>query len=201
MSSLQRKIEIHTQRIAALTATLLRSRYGLWALGIISFVESSLVIPIITDPFLVIYLLANRRALWAAIIVTTLASVLGGFVAYVLAASFFEFISAHYLFGSHGDTFHHIAQGFQNNTFVLTLFGAITPIPYTIVALVIGFVEGSILLFILASIIGRGGRYTLVGTLTARFGEQALLLAQKRIATVTVVCVLLAALYVALRLL
>ena len=191
----------HGERVAKTTGDLLRSPYGLWGLGLISFVESALVLPIITDPFLVVYILANRRRTVWAIIVTTLTSVAGGVAAYIMAVAFFEFISAHYLAGAAGEQFYRVAHEFQDNTFILTIYGSFTPIPYTIIALVVGFVKGNLLVFILTSIVGRGVRYVLVGYLTARFGERALSLARRKIHLITLGVIVATVLYLLYRVL
>lgn len=195
MNGHQTKLEKHVTHAAALAGNLFRSRYGLWVLGLISFAESALVIPLITDPFLVAHILANNGRVWRAVILTTITSVLGGIVAYVLAAAFFEFVAAHYLIGENGTAFAAIANQFQQNTFTLTLIGAVTPLPYTIVALFVGFVEGSLGLFILASVLGRGSRYIFVGWLTKRYGTQALVLAKRRMHVVTIILVIGALIY------
>ena len=188
-------VEKHVEQAATKAGGLLRSRYGLWALAGISFVESALVVPIITDPFLVVYILANKKAVWKSIVVTTVSSVLGGIFAYVLALSFYEFIASQYLVGTTGEQFYSMFTQFQGSIFILTLLGALTPVPYTIVALGAGFVEGSFIAFVAASFIGRGLRYFIVGLLTHRFGEQALVLARKRILLATFLCILVVAVY------
>lgn len=195
MSGYKATLETHVTHAAKLAGNLFRSRYGLWVLGLISFAESALVIPLITDPFLVAHILANHGRVWRAVVVATVTSVLGGIVAYTLAAAFFEFVAAHYLIGENSATFIAVADQFQQNTFALTLIGAVTPLPYTIVALFVGFVEGSLWFFILASVMGRGGRYILVGLLTKRYGEHALLLVKKRMHIVTLVLVVVSLLY------
>ena len=70
--------------------------------------------------------------------------------------------------------FYDIAERFRAETFVLTIIGAITPIPYTFMALAAGFVHGNLWLFILGTLVGRGARYGLVGFLTYRYGRQAI---------------------------
>ena len=193
---LHKRIEMCIEAAAKRTGNALRSSYSLWGLAALSFIESALVIPIITDPFLVAYILANRTRAFVAVLVTTVTSVIGGIVAYVLAVAFYEFIAAYYLVGQNADVFFSIIHAFKDNTFVLTLVGALTPIPYTIVALVIGFSKGSLVLFILASMIGRGARYAVIGFFTYRFGEDALRFAQKRILLVVGTCALLFLAYV-----
>lgn len=194
----QTAIEKHVEAAAKSAGDLLRSRYGLWALASISFVESALIVPIITDPFLVVYILAKKKTVIRTIFVTTISSVLGGIFAYVLAMSFYEFIAEQYLVGTAGEQFYTMLTQFQGSIFILTLLGALTPVPYTIVALGAGFAEGSFWAFVAASLIGRGVRYTIVGGLTYRFGEKALTIARKRIMFATIVCIAVAAVYLAL---
>lgn len=179
------RFEANIERAARRTGGVLQSRYGLWGLAVISFTEAALVIPLITDPFLVVYMLANRTMPMRAVFVTACASVLGGIAAYAMAYAFFDLIAAQFLTGVAGEEFQQVAGGFQNNTFVLTFIGAFTPIPYTIIALAVGFVKGSFLAFVLASIVGRGGRYAIVGYFVHRFGPGALEFARPRIAVIT----------------
>ena len=191
------RIETHIERAALHTGGVMQSPYGLWGIALISFVESALVLPIITDPFLVVYILANRTKTVQGIVVTTTASVVGGVVAYVMAVAFFEFIASYYLTGSNETLFYEIASDFRDNTLILTLLGALTPIPYTLVALVVGFVKGSLLVFIVGSVLGRGFRYAVVGYFTYRFGEGALRFARQRIALFTGVGIIVVAIYIA----
>jgi len=63
------------------------------------------------------------------------------------------------------------------------------PIPYTLVAMGAGFVKGEFLWFLLASVLGRGGRYAIVGAITYMFGEKALMIVRRRVMLITLVCV------------
>ncbi|NCO62084.1 DedA family protein, partial [Candidatus Kaiserbacteria bacterium] len=63
---------------------LLQTKYSLFGIAVISFFESALVVPIITDPFMVAYILANRSKTTLVIIVTIFSSLLGGVVAYFM---------------------------------------------------------------------------------------------------------------------
>jgi membrane protein YqaA with SNARE-associated domain len=165
----------HTLQEVALSRgeTLLRSRYGLYGLGLISYAESVLPIPILTDPFLVIYILANRKKTILAVAVSVFTSVLGGvtayYIGYLFSDTFLPLLS--------GDTlaqFNILAARVQNETFILTLLGALTPVPYTGVAVAAGFVHGNLMAFITASLVARVLRYGLVGYLTYYFGAQCM---------------------------
>jgi len=150
----------------------LKTKWGLWGLAFISFWESALPIPILTDPFLVVYILANQRKTLLAVFVTTLSSVVGGVIAYTAAYFVREPILS--LFSPEFIVqFNDIASRLQGEMFAFSLLGAITPVPYTTVALAAGFISGNIWLFIAASVLGRFARYAVVGYMTARVGEYA----------------------------
>jgi membrane protein YqaA with SNARE-associated domain len=147
----------------------LKTKWGLWGLGFISFWESALPIPILTDPFLVIYILANQRKALMSVLVTTLTSVGGGLAAYFAARAVKEPILS--LFNEEFVAqFNEIAIKMQAETFAISILGAVTPVPYTTVALAAGFVEGNVWLFILASVIGRGARYAVVAYVAYKVG-------------------------------
>lgn len=178
-------LETQVEEAAVQAGGLLRSRFGLWVLAGISFVESALLVPIITDPFLVAYILANRSSAYKGVIVTLVSSVAGGIFAYAIAFLFYEYIAANYLQGSVGEQFNTIVAAFNDGVFWVTLAGAITPIPYTLVALGAGFLKANIFLFLLASLLGRGARYLFVGYLTHRFGGRALAIARRNLILVS----------------
>lgn len=188
--------EVQAEDAAKKASGLLRSRYGLWALGAISFAESALVVPIVTDPFMVAYILANRTKVVSGVFVTVVASILGGVFAYAVAFWFFEFLSAQYLHGQFGQQFREIAAEFQRGTFIMAIIGAVTPVPYTTVALAAGFVKGNIFAFILGSILGRGVRFGVVGWLTHKYGHRALEIARRELFVATLVCAAVVAVYV-----
>lgn len=189
------QLEAKVEDVAVKAGGILRSRYGLWALGAISFVESALVVPIVTDPFLVAYILADKKSTLRGVAVTLVASVIGGVFAYAIALLFFEFLAAKYLVGPIGEQFYSIADEFNEGTLVITLLGAVTPIPYTIVAMAAGFVRADLIVFIIGSIIGRAFRYGLVGWLTYKYGERALAIARRQLFFISIACIVAAAVY------
>lgn len=187
--------ETQVEDAAQKAGGLLRSRYGLWTLGFISFVESALPAPLVTDPFLVAYVLVKRAAVWRGLIVTLLTSVLGGLFAYAAAFWFYDTLAAPYLQGAAAEQFFSIAERFQEGTFLMTILGAVTPIPYTFVALAAGFVKADVLAFIAASLLGRGFRYGVLAWLSYRYGQQALALARRQLLLVSVLLFAVAIIY------
>jgi len=175
---------------------LLQSRAGLWVIGTISFVESALVVPIITDPFMVVYILANRTKAFWAVIITTATSVAGGVASYFMAFFFSDLVLS-YFSPTTLEYFVTLAEEAQAETFAITLLGAITPIPYTLVGLAVGFVKGNIILFIIASVVGRGLRYAVVGYLTYRFGTHAMEHIRRHLKWITVITLVVVSGYLA----
>lgn len=189
------RFEYHVREASRQAGGLLRSRYGLWFLGMVSFVESVLPAPIITDPFLIAYLLANRARVVAGVVVTLVTSLLGGLLAYVAAAYFIELLFA-FLTPAMEAEFHTVVDRFRDDTFTLAVIGAVTPIPYTLVAMAAGAINGNLALFLLGSLIGRGFRYILIAILTQRFGDRALALAERHLTFATVLIGLLVLAYI-----
>lgn len=188
-------VDKQVEEAAAKAGTLLRSKFGIWSLAGVSFVESALIVPLVTDPFLAAYVLADRQKVWRGVIVTTLASLLGGIFAFFFAWGFFEVIERNFPNSFIIDIVHS-GDEVRRGTFTATLIGAFTPLPYTLVAYGTGLIKANVLAFITATIIGRGARYMIVGWLTYRYGEQALDIARRRIRLASAVGIALVVLYV-----
>ncbi len=193
------KIQVHVGGAARQAGGFLRSKYGLWALAGISFLESALIIPIITDPFLVAYILSDREKAVRGVVVTTISSVAGGVAAYFMAVGFFEFLTTRFFNEELLSQFNATSQQMNEGTFIMTLIGAVTPVPYTLVGLAAGFVGASLTVFIIASILGRGFRYVLVGWVTYHFGDKALKIAQQRIKQASIAVAALVVVYIYLK--
>jgi membrane protein YqaA with SNARE-associated domain len=193
-------IEAPFERTVAMTKLrrLVRSRYGTGILALISATESLLPLPILTDPFLVTAVLVDRLRVWRLVLVTTLSSVVGGLLAYMMVVYFKDALLAS-LSPEIATTLNTLLVEDQG-TFLLTLVGAITPIPYTVVAWAVALSGGHPLVFVVGSLIGRSFRYGVVGWCTYRFGPAALRYAQRSILTTSIVILLLFALYVWLKL-
>lgn len=179
--------------------TIMGSKSGLWLVGIVSFIESMLPIPIITDPFMVACILANRSRAGLVVFITLVTSVAGGVAAFLMARYFFIWLEAMMTSGML-EQFQMLIAMDSSNTLLVTLVGAMTPIPYTITAWVVAVGEGGLLLFIVASIFGRGFRYGVVGLCTYWFGPRALTYARRSLGLTTVVVVALVVAYVTIKL-
>jgi membrane protein YqaA with SNARE-associated domain len=184
--------------VASAGGRMFRSRAGGWVLGGISFLESALPVPILTDPFLVAYILANPHRVVSAVLITTLTSVAGGVAAVVTAQYFFTLLMS-LMAPEQQLELHSLTLQAADSTLIVTLFGAITPVPYTLTAWAIGIVEGSMMVFILASLFGRGLRYAVVGYAAHRFGAYALARSRLYLVVATVSLVVVTIAYVLLK--
>ena len=84
----------------------------------------------------------------------------------------------------------------EGGTFMLTLVGAMTPVPYTIVAWVVAVIKGGLPAFVAASAIGRGARYIIVGYCTYHFGQLAIDYARRYVGLTSILVFILAGLYI-----
>jgi membrane protein YqaA with SNARE-associated domain len=191
LSKFNQNIEAVTKKASGL----IDSRFGLWFLGLLSFVESALLIPIITDPFMAAYIMVHKTRVMAAVLVTTVTSVFGGFIAYITAAFMIDLV-LNSLSPETTLAFYELIENYRNDTFILAFLGAVTPIPFTMTALVAGTIKGNLVLFLMGALVGRLLRYGIVGYLTYRFGEQTLSLARKNIGLTSIVTIILVAAYI-----
>lgn len=170
------------------------SRSGQWLIAVISLLESATPLPVMTDPFMIAAILINRATYLRTILVTTASSVLGGVLAYVMAVFFLE-VALDWLSPDVAFTIASLSAENQGNIFMLTLIGAFTPVPYTLTAWTVGALNGSLITFIVASFVGRGARYLLVGWLTYRFGPAAVKIARRYIGVTSLILIILAGLF------
>ncbi len=129
-----------------------------------------------------------------AVVVTIITSVLGGLAAF-LAAYFFQALVFSFMAPDMAAQFHDLTSRFQDQTLALTVIGAVTPVPYTLVAIVAGFMKGNALVFVLASLVGRGIRYGVAGYVIYLFGPQAVAQVRKNLFIVSILTVLATAVY------
>lgn len=165
-------------------------------LFLISFAESNFFL-IPPDPLLAGILLAGstRWAYYATL--TSVASILGAVVGYVVAAFFFDVAGAPVIaFYGLEQEFQVVQSYFDQNTFGVMLFAAFTPIPFKVFVLTAGFLRVDFLLFLLASALGRSARYFLIAFMVHRFGERAISIAKRYSRSVTIAAFVIFAIYI-----
>ena len=167
------------EKVSEVGSKWLRSKYATWFLAFISFIESMFA-PILIDPFLIALIMAKRELWKWYVSVSVVSSVLGGLAGYVLGALFFDVIGTTLLdtFGFQ-DEFASITSSVDANGFVFVLIGAVTPVPYKLVALASGLLQLDLVTFIVASLVGRLFRLGLVGYAAYAVGPKALPIMQR----------------------
>ena len=140
-------------------------RYAVRYLAVISFIESSLF-PIPPDFMLAPMSLAKPKSAIYYAAVASVASVCGGLLGYALGYLVFKPIIEPILYALHYDQFYLLAFArFQEWGFWAILIAGFTPIPYKFFTISAGVLQYPIILFIIASILGRSFRFFLVAFL------------------------------------
>ncbi|KAA5604180.1 DedA family protein [Roseospira marina] len=160
---------------------LAESRHALWALALISFIESS-VFPIPPDLLLIPMVLARRERAWLIAGVCTLASVVGGFAGYAIGYFLFEAIGQPVLaFYGYLDRFADF-QGMYNEWGAWIVAGAgVTPFPYKVITIASGVTQLDPWVFGLASVVSRGLRFFIVAALLWKWGPPMRVFIERRL--------------------
>ncbi|AVT78728.1 MULTISPECIES: YqaA family protein [Rhodopseudomonas] len=144
--------------------------YALWILGLVSFAESSFF-PVPPDVMLIPMSLARPQRAWFYAALCTVTSVAGGVVGYAIGALLYDSVG-HWLIQlyGYGDKVEAFRAGYAEWGAWIILLKGLTPIPYKLVTITSGFAGYDVWLFILFSIIARGGRFFIVAVVLNRYG-------------------------------
>ena len=145
--------------------------YALWIMAAVAFAESSFF-PVPPDVMLIPMALARPARAWLYALVCTAASVLGGILGYAIGALLYDSLGQWLinLYGL-GDKVEAFRAGYAQYGAWIILLKGLTPIPYKLVTITSGFANFNIWLFIVLSVIARGGRFFVVAILLNRYGE------------------------------
>jgi membrane protein YqaA with SNARE-associated domain len=145
--------------------------YALWILAAVAFAESSFF-PVPPDIMLLPMAVAQPKRAWLFASVCTAASVLGGVLGYAIGALLYDSVGQWliHLYGL-GDKVETFRASYAEWGALIILAKGLTPIPYKLVTITSGFAGYNIWLFILFSIITRGGRFFIAAVLLNRYGE------------------------------
>ena len=144
------------------------SDWAALALGIAAFSES-IFFPVPPDPLLLaISIPQPHMAMWLALLVTA-ASVAGAVVGHFIGRKFGRPLLDRMFSRSKVER---VERMFQKYGVWAVLIAAVTPIPYKVFAIAAGVLDMDRRTFILASLVGRGARFLLLGALVMAFGEE-----------------------------
>ena len=144
-------------------------------LAIVSFVESSFF-PIPPDVMIIPMVISKKNDFIKIFLITTIFSVLGGMLGYLIGAFFFEF-GAHIMsFYGYEDKLSKIKENLVNSDGFYAWLGVLflagfTPLPYKVFTIASGLIGFNFLIFVLISLISRGLRFFIVSYLSYKFGD------------------------------
>jgi membrane protein YqaA with SNARE-associated domain len=145
--------------------------YALWILAAVAFAESSFF-PIPPDIMLLPMSLARPARAWLFAAVCTVASVAGGVLGYAIGALLYDSVGQWLINLYHlGDKVEAFRASYAEWGSLIILLKGLTPIPYKLVTITSGFAGYNIWLFILCSIVARGGRFFIVAVVLNRYGD------------------------------
>jgi membrane protein YqaA with SNARE-associated domain len=155
-----------------------------WLAGI-SFAESSFF-PIPIDLMMIPMILARPSKAFRLATITLIASVIGAMVGYGIGAFLFEAIGRPIIeFYGYSAQFDAFRERYAEYGILIVLIGGFTPVPFKVVTIASGVVAMNPLVFFLAAVPARGGRFYLVAALLWKFGEPIREFIEKRLGLVT----------------
>ena len=144
-------------------------------LAIVSFVESSFF-PIPPDVMVIPMVISKKTDFKKIFLITTIFSVLGGMLGYIIGAFFFEFGAQIMNFYGYENKLNNIKESLIRNDGFYAWLGILflagfTPLPYKVFTIASGLIGFNFLIFVLISLISRGLRFFLVSYFSYKFGD------------------------------
>ena len=142
-----------------------------WYLVTLSFSES-VFFPVPPDVMLAPMCMADPKRAWRLALLTTVASVIGGFFGYLIGYFAIDAILPWLRTTSYFPAYETAVQWFKDYGFWAIFVAGFSPIPYKVFTIAGGAMAMTLGPFMLASLIGRGMRFFLVAGLLAWGGPR-----------------------------
>ena len=144
-------------------------------LAIVSFVESSFF-PIPPDVMVIPMVISKKNDFIKIFLITTIFSVMGGMLGYLIGAFFFDFGSQIMSFYGYENKLYNIKENLVNSDGFYAWLGILflagfTPLPYKVFTIASGLISFNFFIFIFISLISRGLRFFIVSYLSYKFGN------------------------------
>lgn len=164
---------------------------AMMALFAVAFAESSFF-PIPPDIMLIPMILATPSKAWKIAGLATFASVVGGYFGYAIGVFFFELIAEPLLnFYGYLEKFQTF-ENYYHEYGAWIVFGAgLTPFPYKIITIASGAVHLDLVVFTIASVLARGGRFFVVAWLLKKYGAPMKTFIEKNLGWLSVLFLIL----------
>ena len=148
-----------------------RHRHAHHYLAALSFAESSFF-PIPPDVVLAPMVLAAPDRAWRLAALTTMFSVLGGALGYLIGYFAFDLVEPLLREAGYYPKYLQVREWFDRWGFWAIFLAGFSPIPYKVFTISAGVIAMSLFPFFLASGIGRGARFFLVAALVRQGGPE-----------------------------
>jgi len=173
------------------TISLAESRYALWALAVVAFVESS-VFPIPPDVIMIPMIIATPRRAFLIATVALVASVAGGVLGDYIVWGLFESVGKPVLEVYGKDAyFDEFTSKYNEYGAWAVLIAGVTPFPYKVITILSGVTQLNFGVFMIASVVARGLRFFIVAALLWKFGAPIRDFIEKRLGLMFILFVLL----------
>ena len=144
-------------------------------LALVSFVESSFF-PIPPDVMVIPMVISKKNDFIKIFLITTIFSVLGGILGYLIGVFFFDVGMQIMSFYNYEDKLTNLKNNLINSKGFYAWFGILflagfTPLPYKVFTIASGLIGFNIAIFILISLVSRGLRFFIVSYLSYKFGD------------------------------
>lgn len=161
--------------------------YGSPALFVLAFAESSFF-PIPPDVLQIALSISKPRRSFYYALISGIGSVVGGLLGWVIGWGFWSAVGwffYRYVPGCTPENFQQVQTLYEQNAFWAILGAAFTPIPYKVFTIAAGIFSISIPVLLMASCLGRFGRFFLVAAAIYFFGPGIKALLEKYFEWVT----------------
>ena len=144
-------------------------------LALVSFVESSFF-PIPPDVMVIPMVISKKNDFIKIFLITTIFSVMGGMLGYLIGAFFFDFGSQIMSFYGYENKLSNIKENLVNSDGFYAWLGILflagfTPLPYKVFTIASGLISFNFFIFIFISLVSRGLRFFIVSYLSYKFGN------------------------------
>lgn len=159
------------RRLYDWTISLAEHPRALWALAVVSFVESSFF-PIPPDVMMIPMIIARPNRAFLIAGVCTVASVLGALLGYYIGAALLDTVAMPIIeFYGKADSFEEVKAMFALYGWQSVVVAGVTFLPFKVVTITAGMLGMSVPVFIASAIFARALRFFLVAALLWKYGE------------------------------
>jgi len=150
-------------------------RSSKYYLALVSFIESSFF-PIPPDVMVIPMVISKKKDFIKIFLITTLFSVMGGMLGYLIGAFFFDFGAQIMSFYGYEGKLLDIKESLINSDGFYAWLGILflagfTPLPYKVFTIASGLIGFNFFIFFFISLLSRGLRFFIVSYLSYKFGD------------------------------